>query len=120
MQSKLFKHTRVTLALAGLLAASTAAFAQTAVDGAVEGTVADATGAVIAAVQVTAHNLGTNADQTALTDGSGNYRLTRLQPGEYTVTMSIAGFSPFTAQVIAKLLGSWSSSTVTTTGPIGP
>jgi hypothetical protein len=105
MSSKTFKQVRATLALASLLFASGAAFAQTAVDGAVEGTVADATGAVIAAVQVTAHNLGTNADQTALTDGSGNYRLTRLQPGEYTVTMSIAGFSPFTAQHVVVEVG---------------
>ena len=50
---------------------------------------------MIAVLQVVAHNLGTNADQTVLTDGSGYYRITRLQLGEYTISMNIAGFSPY-------------------------
>jgi hypothetical protein len=79
--------------------------AQTAVDGAVEGTVQDASGAVVPAVKVVAHNVGTDADQTVATDGSGYYRITRLQPGEYTVTMTATGFSSYTAQHVVVEVG---------------
>lgn len=79
--------------------------AQTAVDGAVEGTVADTTGAVIPAVKVVAHNVGTNADETVASDGSGYYRITRLAPGEYTISMTVAGFSPYLAQHVVVEVG---------------
>ena len=70
-------------------------FAQTAVDGAIGGTVQDTTGAVIANAQVSARNLGTNAEQTAVTDGSGYFRILHLQPGAYNVTITAAGFNEY-------------------------
>ena len=70
----------------------TFAGAQTAVDGAIGGTVTDSSGAVIPNAQVTVHNNGTNADQHAVTDGSGYFRVVHLQPGTYTVTIAASGF----------------------------
>ncbi|HLJ77026.1 MAG TPA: TonB-dependent receptor [Acidobacteriaceae bacterium] len=72
--------------------------AQTAVDGAIGGTVADSSGAVVPNATIVVHNLGTNAEQTAESDGSGYYRIIHLQPGTYTVTVRAKGFSEFLVQ----------------------
>jgi hypothetical protein len=69
--------------------------AQTAVDGAIGGTVADATGAVVSGAAVVVHNNSTNAEQTATADGSGYFRVIHLQPGLYSVTITDPGFETF-------------------------
>ncbi len=38
--------------------------------------------------------------RTAITDGTGQYRLENLVPGTYTVTFSLAGFSPCGARAL--------------------
>src|SRR5258708_22351549 len=64
------------------------AFAQSTTEGAVGGTVYDSTGAVVGGAKIVVHNNGTNAEQTTTADSSGYYRVTGLQPGSYTVTIS--------------------------------
>src|SRR5271154_5514927 len=71
--------------------------AQTAVDGAVGGTVVDASGAIVGGATVTVVNNGTNAEQTAQADSDGYFRIIHLQPGTYTVTITAAGFEPYKA-----------------------
>ncbi|HEV2214337.1 MAG TPA: carboxypeptidase-like regulatory domain-containing protein, partial [Terracidiphilus sp.] len=71
------------------------AFAQTAVDGAIGGTVLDATGAVVPNAAVTVRNEGTNAEQTTISDASGYFRVLHLQPGSYSVTITAGGFSTY-------------------------
>ncbi len=66
--------------------------AQSLTQGAIEGTVFDATNAVVPNATVTIHNNGTNADQTLTTDGAGYYKQVLLPPGVYTVTIKAAGF----------------------------
>jgi hypothetical protein len=87
--------TRIVLALACALVMVAGAAAQSTTDGAIGGTVLDNTGAVVAKAKVTAHNDGTNAEQTAETDSSGYYRIIQLQPGTYTLTVNQTGFAPF-------------------------
>lgn len=70
-------------------------YAQTAVDGAIGGTVLDTTGAVVPNATVVVHNNGTNAEQRAVSDSSGYFRLIHLQPGAYNVTVTAAGFNTF-------------------------
>jgi len=82
------------IAISFVLAASSM-MAQTAVDGAIGGTVADATGAVIGGATVVVHNNSTNAEQTATSDGSGYFRVIHLQPGLYSVTVTDSGFETF-------------------------
>ena len=78
-----------------LLIFSPVSYAQTAVDGAIGGTVLDAAGAVVGGATVTVHNNATNAEQVATTDTSGYFRVIHLQPGAYNVTIAAGGFDTF-------------------------
>jgi outer membrane receptor protein involved in Fe transport len=93
----------------GLLAlgvfAATSASAQTAVDGAVAGTVADASGASLPTATIVVHSTATNADTTVKADESGYFRATRLVPGDYTVTVTAPGFADYTAQHVIVEVG---------------
>lgn len=73
---------------------SPAAFAQ--VNAVLGGTVADATGAVIANVKVIATNDNTGIVTNRETNDTGNYEFPSLQPGVYTVTASASGFNTAT------------------------
>ena len=73
-----------------LLALSGTAFAQTSLAGVVK----DASGAVLPGVTVEASSpVLLEKARTAVTDGTGQYRLPDLTPGTYTVTFTLSGFS---------------------------
>ena len=61
----------------------------------VTGVVTDSSGAVLpgVTVEVTSPALIEKA-RTAVTDGSGSYRIIELETGSYTVTFTLPGFSP--------------------------
>jgi hypothetical protein len=65
---------------------------QSAGTGALTGTVSDPSNAVIAGATVTLSNNGTNQTRTVTTGADGSYKFTLLQPGNYRVTFSAAGF----------------------------
>ena len=80
------------------------ALAQTAVDGAVGGTVVDASGAIVSGATITVHENATNAEQTAKADNAGYFRVIHLQPGTYTVTITASGFEPYkSADVLVQV-----------------
>jgi len=81
------------------------AWAQTAVDGAVAGTVVDSTGAALPNATVVVHSTATNADQKVTADASGYFRVSRLVPGDYTVSVTDAGFADYTAQHVVVEVG---------------
>src|ERR1700691_2225555 len=56
------------------------------------GTVKDASGAVVASCAVTLENTGTSAHRTTLSDSSGTYNVSNLEPGSYTIKMEAPGF----------------------------
>ena len=59
------------------------------------GEVKDTTGAVLPGVTVEAASPALiKKVRTAVTDGSGRYRIESLPPGSYTVTFSLTGFVP--------------------------
>jgi hypothetical protein len=61
---------------------------------AIAGVVTDNSGAVLPGVTVEASSPALiEKVRTATTDGSGRYRIESLQPGNYTITFSLAGFS---------------------------
>src|SRR5262245_63032869 len=62
-------------------------------DGSLRGIVNDEQGAAMPGVTVTANSPQAIAPAVAVTDGTGEYRLTNLAPGTYTLTMELAGFS---------------------------
>jgi hypothetical protein len=81
-------------------------FAQSTTDGAIGGTVMDSSGAAVPNAKVTVKNNGTNAEETAMTDDTGYFRVGKLQPGNYTVSVAAQGFAPFTAQQVIVQVGS--------------
>src|SRR5438093_10501632 len=66
-------------------------FAQT-INATVGGTVADASGALIPGVTVTATNTGTGIVSTVVTNESGAYNFASLQPGTYKLSAELPGF----------------------------
>ncbi len=60
--------------------------------GSIVGTIADPTGAVVANAAVTATNVDTGATTKTTTDSSGNYVVTPLPVGRYSVTIEAHGF----------------------------
>ena len=76
------------------LAGSTA-WAQISGTGAISGTVQDPTGAVVPDAIVTATNIDTNVDTERKTTRAGDYNITPLLPGTYTVTVAATGFEKF-------------------------
>jgi hypothetical protein len=78
------------LAVVTLFASS--AMAQLAGTGAISGIITDPTGAVIPDATVTATNVGTNVKTIRTSTGAGDYNITPLQPGVYTVSVVAKGF----------------------------
>jgi len=74
------------------LANSPSAFGQGAT-GAINGTVSDASGAVIPGVKVTLQNTATGAEREAVTNATGIYVFVEVIPGNYTMQVSAQGFA---------------------------
>jgi hypothetical protein len=66
--------------------------------GGIVGRVTDDAGGVLPGVAVEAKSPSLQGSRTAVTDGTGTYRLTLLPPGDYTVTLSTQGFAPVARQ----------------------
>ncbi|MDQ2833970.1 MAG: carboxypeptidase regulatory-like domain-containing protein [Acidobacteriota bacterium] len=95
----------LTIAAAfALLFSTSSIWAQIAGTGTISGTVADASGAVVAGAQVTATNNGTHLAFTQSTSSAGAYTLTTLPPGDYTVTVQAKGFESSRQQVTLNAL----------------
>jgi len=74
-----------------LLLSSLAALAQ--YSGNIQGVVTDPSDAAVANASVRLHNLDNGIQATTTTSSSGNYRFSSLEPGHYTVTVMMPGFS---------------------------
>ncbi len=77
--------------LAVVLFTSTALFSQSS-NGTISGTVADASGALIPGVSVTAANNATGIVTTVLSNDAGAYNFASLQPGTYKISAVLPGF----------------------------
>src|SRR5579871_5462048 len=77
----------LSLCVACVLCLSTPLFGQSTTDGAISGTAVDSSGAAVAGAKVTAKNTGTNATVSVTTDDTGYFRIVKLTPAEYTVTV---------------------------------
>jgi hypothetical protein len=64
--------------------------------GAITGTVTDRSGAVIANAEVSAKNDATGISTSTKTTGAGDYNLSNLDPGIYTITTTAEGFETLT------------------------
>src|SRR5262249_15280205 len=80
----------VLLALLWLAAASSAAYAQASITGVVK----DTSGALLPRVTVEAASPALiEKTRSAVSDGSGQYKIVDLAPGVYSVTFTLPGFS---------------------------
>jgi hypothetical protein len=86
-----------TLAAAVLFACTTLhANAQNTTAGALAGTVTDPSGAAVPNAQVTVTNRATKRVHSGTTTAKGFYSVENLSDGDYTLTISVTGFSPMT------------------------
>jgi hypothetical protein len=60
--------------------------------GAIQGTVTDASGAILPGVTVTVTNLDTGISRTTVSNQTGVYRVQSLDPGRYTVSADLQSF----------------------------
>ncbi|PYT60897.1 MAG: hypothetical protein DMG46_06295 [Acidobacteria bacterium] len=94
-RGKQFPIMRFCFALIVGLVFACGAFAQSTTDGAIGGTVTDSSGAAVPNARVVVKSNGTNAEEIAMTDDTGYFRVGKLQPATYTVTVDVPGFAPF-------------------------
>jgi len=92
--------------LASLLMVACAARAQVAGTGTIQGTVSDATGAVIANAAVTLTDPSTQVARSTKSDGSGLYIFPNISIGTYLLQATSAGFETFTESNIVLEVGS--------------
>ena len=89
----------------GLALSLTCSQAQT-FRGAINGTVADPSGAVIAGAKVVATEVATNVAHNSVSTNSGEFSFQDIPPGKYTVAVSAAGFQQTTVSNIVVEAGS--------------
>src|SRR5689334_596541 len=66
------------------------------VNATITGSVTDPGGLVVAAAPIEAKNLETGAQYTAATTSAGNYAVSGLPVGSYTLTVQVPGFKTYT------------------------
>jgi hypothetical protein len=82
----------------GLLSAQT-------YQGRIEGTITDASGAVLAQAQVTVTNTGTNVSRRLVTNGAGAFVAPDLEPGTYVVSAEVPGFKKSQSEPLVLEVG---------------
>jgi outer membrane receptor protein involved in Fe transport len=88
-----------------LVVCSGSAVAQSSTSAKLSGSVTDPAGAVVPHAKVTATNTGTALAVTVQSDGAGNYAFNSLPPGQYTLSITLAGFAPLTETGIVLTVG---------------
>ena len=74
--------------------------------GAINGTVTDPSGAVVAGASVKATNTGTGVSQTATTTSEGQFSFQDLQLGTYSIAVTASGFPTTTVDKVEVTAGS--------------
>src|SRR5688572_13400452 len=87
------------------------AFAQSTTTGAIGGVVMDQGNAVVPGATVVVKNIGTNKEDTLITDDVGRFRAVQLQPGIYSVTVNMPGFALYERSQIVVEVGTVSNIT---------
>ena len=92
----------VLLSVLGLCCGlSRSAMAQSATAGAIGGTITDSNGALLPTTTVTVKSVDTGSTRSVKSNASGEYRVSDLQPGNYTATFVADGFSTYEETSIA-------------------
>lgn len=94
-------RTLLSLSMCGLFFLLAAVTTNAQFRASVQGTVTDATGALVPDATVTLTSKETGRTQEAKSSGEGFYRLSELSPGDYTLTVEKAGFKKSTLDKLA-------------------
>src|SRR6266498_1903939 len=86
-----FLRVGLVICLAVLVSISSLSFGQQ-LTGTLSGTTMDSTGAVVASAKVTMKNELSGDTRTTVSNGTGFFSITAVQPGTYTVVVSAPGF----------------------------
>lgn len=62
----------------------------------ISGTVTDASGALVPNARITVHNKATGSDRSIVSNENGNFTLTNLASGDYSIRAEVAGFQTTT------------------------
>lgn len=101
-----FSAVRACVALLFLVAASVAANAQSqALNGQIEGTITDPSGAALPAVTVTLVNVDNGTERVVTSDDDGTYRAPLLPLGTYRITAEVANFKRLIREGITLTTG---------------
>src|ERR1700676_3353428 len=96
----------ILFAMSGLVIVPSVLYAQASITGFVK----DTSGAVLPGVAVEAASQALiEKNRTAVTDGTGQYRIIHLAPGTYTVTFALSGFNTVKREGI-ELMGAFVAS----------
>jgi hypothetical protein len=98
------RNLRMSLLLAFVLAGSAAARAQVTT-GDILGTVTDQNDSAVVHAAVVVENAGTHEQRTAQTGSNGDYDVTLLNPGMYSVKVTGTGFKTFTTSLFQLVAG---------------
>src|SRR5271154_770933 len=94
----------IVVLLVSILLGTAPLFGQsTTAAGSIQGTLTDASGAVVPNAKITITNKGTNESFDVTTSSSGTYNSGALVPGEYVVRAEVKGFKTVEAGVIVKV-----------------
>jgi hypothetical protein len=100
MRFRLFCLPAVCLLLTALAVTPHRGFAQGSVTATLSGTVFDSSGAIIPGATVTAKNKATAHASTAVSGADGLFTIPALDPGNYTVTVTMQGFATLSLEDI--------------------
>lgn len=95
----------IAVVMAFIALIPSAALGQTGTTATIEGAVTDQTGSALPGATVTVRNMDTAITRTVATLGSGNYVVTQLTPGRYSLAVSKQTFRPYEQQNIVLVIG---------------
>jgi len=88
-----------------MLAFSAIGMAQSTDTGAIGGVVQNPNKEVVPGATVTVRNIGTNKEDSATTDDTGRFKVSLLQPGAYSVSVSATGFAAYSRENVIVEVG---------------
>src|ERR1700683_1346209 len=80
--------------LLGILACASIAYGQ-AGSASLNGLVTDSSSAAVSGAQISVRNVDTNLTQDGTSDDQGQYQISPLPPGRYTITVTKQGFETY-------------------------
>src|SRR5258705_8257308 len=106
LQISIIRSLQITSLLLVLLSCASVALGQSQSNAAdLQGTVKDATGAIVPNATITARHPGTNKTSTTTTNDEGVYRIVNLTPGDYEITVEAPNFKKAVLTKVTLTIG---------------